>query len=452
MNLCKIILIHTPHESSSKCCRYLSVHILYSALLRFETTKLRVVFNASSKDMHNLSLNDTLLSGPKLQSDIVSLLFKFRLHSVVFTADIKQIYRQILITDKHRDYQRIIWRFSPSDPITEFRLNTVTFGISSSLFLAIRTLLQLCKDENHRYPLAAAALAECTYVDRHFNRLLKKLSAYKGNSLNFSKPVGLSYASGQVTLPICLFIVQNRTQINPPSVDLETDTTVKILGLQWLPGLDIFSYKINLTEKPLTKRTLFSDLARMFNPLGFITPITIFAKIMIQYLWSLGLDWDSPIPDKLSILWKTYKSELHLLSAIKIPRRLIIDNLFACEIHGFADASEKAYAAVVYFRVSQSPNNVQTFFICAKSKVAPFKQISIPRLELYAALLRSSLINFVQKTYKECISFTNSFAWSDSSVVLSWIRSSPHRWKTFVSNRVSSIQDKIPPACWHHVN
>lgn len=418
------------------------------------TTKLRVVFNASSKDTNNLSLNDTLLTGPKLQSDIVSLLFKFRLHPVVFTADIKQMYRQILITDKHRDYQRILWRFSPSDSITEYRLNTVTFGISSSPYLAIKTLLQLCKDEQRRFPLAAVALAECTYVDD----ILAGASSIEEALCLQRQLIDLLQSGGfelrkwtSNSSDLLAHLPESYLEINPLSLDLETDTTVKILGLQWLPVLDVFTYRINLTNKPLTKRTMLSDLARMFDPLGFITPITIYCKIMIQHLWSVGLDWDSPLPDDISSLWENYKSELQLLSSLQIPRRTITDKFLTCEIHGFADASEKAYAAVVYLRISHSPCNIQTFFVCAKSKVAPLKRISIPRLELCAALLLSNLIHYVQETYKKYMCFTDTFAWSDSSVVLSWIRSSPHRWKTFVSNRVSTIQDKLPAACWHHV-
>ncbi|XP_063931848.1 uncharacterized protein LOC135143838 [Zophobas morio] len=117
------------------------------------TTKLRVVFNGSASLPHQSSLNDHLYVGPKLQRDLISILLTFRLHKVVFVADIKMMYRQILITLEHRDYQRIIWRFSPNEPLADFRLRTVTYGLSSAPYLAIRTLLQLANDAEKKKPL-----------------------------------------------------------------------------------------------------------------------------------------------------------------------------------------------------------------------------------------------------------------------------------------------------------
>lgn len=105
------------------------------------STKIRVVFNASSKCPSQLSLNDHLLTGQKLQRDILSILLRFRVHEYVITADIKQMYR-IWVSPEHQDYQRIVWRFSPAENIQDFGLRTLTYGISSAPFLALRTLKQ----------------------------------------------------------------------------------------------------------------------------------------------------------------------------------------------------------------------------------------------------------------------------------------------------------------------
>lgn len=415
------------------------------------TTKLRVVFDASSKCP--VSLNDTLLTGPKLQQDIVSILMNFRLPTVVFTADIKQMYRQILITESHRDYHRILWRFSPNDPVQDFHLNTVTYGVSSAPFLAIRSLIQLADDEKERFPLASAILAKDTYVDDvvcgcdsldEARRLQSQLiSLLKCGGFELRK-----WASNQPTL--LNNIPPDHCQTNCLSFDND-DVTVKILGLKWLPTSDTFFYEIAPIDRPCTKRTILSEMAKVFDPLGFLTPLTFFAKHLIQILWSLGLQWDESPPSTVLKLWIRYKSELSYLTKIIIPRHIVESNFLNCELHGFADASSKGYAAAAYVRFLLPNEHVKVYLVCAKSKVAPLKTISIPRLELCAAVLLSKLMKFCMNTYSEKIHFSHIFAWTDSMVVLSWIKSSPHRWKTFVSNRVSCIQENISPECWHHV-
>ncbi|XP_050295689.1 uncharacterized protein LOC126735663 [Anthonomus grandis grandis] len=120
-------------------------------------------------------------------------------------------------------------------------------------------------------------------------------------------------------------------------------------------------------------------------------------------------------------------------------------------MHGFCDSSEKAYAAVVYFRIITYDDNVQTYLLCSKSRVAPLKTISIPRLELCSAVLLADLMSSVKKALADSINISSLFAWTDSTVALSWIKSSPHKWTTFVSNRVSYIQEKLSADCWAHV-
>ena len=127
--------------------------------------KLRVVFDASAKTAGGVSLNDKLLVGPKLQADIVRVLLEFRLNQVCLSTDVKQMFRNILILPEHRKFQQILWRRAPDEPIQEYVLNTVTYGLAPSPFLAIRTLHQLAIEEGSRFPLAAEALLPNTYVD-----------------------------------------------------------------------------------------------------------------------------------------------------------------------------------------------------------------------------------------------------------------------------------------------
>lgn len=128
-------------------------------------TKLRVVFDASAQCSNGLSLNQTLLIGPKLQLDVMAILLRFRSSTVTITADVKQMFRQVWLDLCQCDYQRIVWRFSEEECISDYRLKTVTFGITPSPYLAIRCLLQLATEGENKYSLAAAALKSSLYVD-----------------------------------------------------------------------------------------------------------------------------------------------------------------------------------------------------------------------------------------------------------------------------------------------
>ena len=137
----------------------------HSVLRNGDPKKNRVVFNASQRISNGLSLNDCLLPGPKLQTDLTLILTLWRFSRFVFITDIVKMFRQILVAKQDVDCQRIVWRSHESQPIRDYRLLAVVYGTSSAPFLAIRTLHQLATDEQHRYPRAAEVLRNRTYVD-----------------------------------------------------------------------------------------------------------------------------------------------------------------------------------------------------------------------------------------------------------------------------------------------
>ncbi|XP_023312160.1 uncharacterized protein LOC108913397 [Anoplophora glabripennis] len=416
--------------------------------------KLRVVFDASAKANNHFSLNDTLYPGPKLQSDINNILLRFRTHEVVFTCDIRQMYRQILIIPEHRKYQLIRWRFRSSDPIQTYQLNTVTYGINSSPYLAIRTLLQLAEEGKQTFPLASAALKNDIYVDdlvcgassietvlQLRNQLIALLQTgcFELRKWSSNHPMVLE------DIPIA------HRQQQDLNFDSDSNTTVKVLGLQWHSSSDSFIFKVTPRESLCTKRSILSEVARIYDPMGFLSPLTLFAKRLLQRLWTLGIDWDTIPPDDVQKVWSQYKLELPCLGSLRIPRQLLNTSSNSCQLHAFCDASEVGYACVIYLRLTDQTNQVSVHLVIAKSKVAPLKCLSIPRLELCAAVLLSKLVNFVLTTYQSTLTFDQVVAWSDSTVALTWIRSSPHRWKSFVANRTTFIQERLAPSCWRYV-
>ncbi|XP_063218586.1 uncharacterized protein LOC134528849 [Bacillus rossius redtenbacheri] len=236
----------------------------------------------------------------------------------------------------------------------------------------------------------------------------------------------------------------------PFSLDSD-DCVIKVLGLQWNPVSDTYSYKIQPSSGNATKRTILSNLARIFDPLGWLTPLSMFAKHLIQVLWARNLGWDTEPPDDILSNWKNFNTQLSQLSSVTIPRLIRGQAGGSYQLHGFSDSSEIGYAAVVYLRIDNPDGTVLVHLLIAKSKVAPLKVQSLPRLELCGALLLARLLHHVIDAYGATLHFSSVTAWTDSQVTLAWINSSPHELKTFVANRVSHIQELTRPEWWKHV-
>jgi hypothetical protein len=417
------------------------------------TTKIRVVFDASSKCSNKLSLNDTLHVGPKLLNDLVVLLLNFRVHKFVLIADVKQMYRQILIQDSHKDFQRIVWRFSEIEPVQEYRLNTVTYGVNSAPYLAIRTIHQIAEDEKLNFPVASKIVKTDVYMDDVVtgSDTIENSRLLQAELLGLFHSAGMELRKWSSNTPLLLENVDQELNQKELSFDQDSHSSIKVLGLNWLPNSDTFAYTVKTIDRPCTKRIILSDLARIFDPLGFLAPLTLWAKHLMQQLWCLGIQWDETPSVEIVEKWNHFKTQLSSIRNIKIPRRIVTDHQISCQLHGFCDASNIGYGAVVYCRIVDSENNRHSFIVCAKSKVAPLKTLSIPKLELCGAHLLAKLMSFVVDTYSPKFKINNIFAWSDSIVALTWIKSSPHRWRTFVANRVSDIQDRITPESWNHV-
>ncbi|KMQ84502.1 gag-pol polyprotein precursor, partial [Lasius niger] len=202
------------------------------------------------------------------------------------------------------------------------------------------------------------------------------------------------------------------------------------------------------TGVPPTKRTILSQTARLFDPLGWLAPIVIRAKLVIQAAWLQRLEWDAPLAVEEAATWTTLEEELPLVEQIRIPRWFRGDPGSLVKIYGFSDASEQAYAAVVYLRVIEG-GLPHISLVMAKTRVAPLKRVSLPRLELCAASLLAKLASHVCSTLS--LETSPVFLWTDSTVALSWIRGHPAKWTTFVANRVAEIQRLNRDAKWRHV-
>jgi transposase InsO family protein len=411
------------------------------------TTKLRVVFNASYKTNNNQSINDNLLVGPKLQQDLFCILIRFRIHKIIITADIKKMYRQIQLHSDHRKYQQIFWRNTPDEPIKTYQLHTVTYGFASSSFLAARCLQELASAEEKSHPKAAEVILRDFYVDdlitgadtvENANAIFKEINTI----LNKGGFELHKIHSNQLS-------ISDRAMEN--NISLDKQPTTKTLGVIWDCDSDTIKYSIHLKpnqSKTITKREILSVIARIFDPLGLVGPATISGKIIMQKLWATKLNWDESLPIELHTTWNYFLQNFHALGDIRIPR-LVISHQNHIEIHGFCDASQRAFGACVYLRAKISDGNYQTQLLCSKNKVAPLSGLTVPRLELCGALLLTRLVNKIKKSLH--ITIQDCHYWSDSSIILAWINMSPGQLKPFIAHRIAEIQDSSTSNKWHHV-
>ncbi|KAL0828965.1 hypothetical protein ABMA28_003856 [Loxostege sticticalis] len=424
--------------------------------LRGEKTKVRVVFNASSKGINNVSLNDDLLTGPKLQQDLRHILMRWRRHEICIVSDLVKMYRQVLVNKDHANFQRILWRDHPIEPIKHYKLLTLTFGTACAPYLAVKTLQRLAEDEQERWPIAS----QITKTDFYIDDLMTGCDT-ESQALQIYEEMSQLMTSGGFTLQkwtsnskkILQHIVEdNQSTKESNSVPIKSDNMLKVLGVSWNRDTDNFEYSINLPEhkSSITKRLILSDIARLYDPLGWIAPVVINAKLIIQKLWKADIDWDQEVPGEVLTEWMEYRNELLKVKDILIPRWLGSSQDSKTELHAFSDASQVAYAAAVYCRTVDANNHVHVTLITAKTKVAPIaKQVSIPRLELCGAALAAKLLSEVSQVMG--IPKENLYAWTDSTIVLAWLKGSPSRWTTFVSNRISTILTILDVDQWGHV-
>ena len=441
-------------EKSPEVTFYLPMHAVYKS--SSSTTKIRAVFDASARSSTGTSLNDTLLVGPTVHPPLVDVLLRFRLHVVALTADVSKMYRAIELTDTDKDLHRYVWRSSPHENLKDYRMTRVTFGVSASSFAANMAVKRNAIDYSHEYPMAAEVVQKSFYVDDCLTGAIDSKLA-----LTLQRQLTELFARGGFVL--------RKWNSNDPSVlekipvELRDSCGVhtfpedsqysKTLGIEWNVSADQFRLSITKTpsSRTVTKRNLVSDVAKVYDALGLFSPIIVKMKIALQRLWELKLDWDDPAPDYVIEVWSQWRKEFPALATVCIPRCYspVGFNASSVQLHGFSDASEDAYAGVVYLRLIDSSGRVHTTLVMSKTQVAPIKRLSIPRLELCGAQLLTKLLCHAQRVLE--IPISSVFAWTDSTVVLSWLTGNPRRFKTYVGNRISFILDQIPPDRWKHV-
>lgn len=222
-----------------------------------------------------------------------------------------------------------------------------------------------------------------------------------------------------------------------------------MLGLEWHPDGDYLCCALSLEKAPVyTKRGILSLVARIFDPLGLFGPAVFLAKFIMQRTWLHGLSWDDPLPLDIKDEWAAFVADLPSLLSIRVPRHFNSRRNAPCYLLGFCDASQRGYAAVVYVRIGDVPVGNSVFLVGTKTKLASTKSMTIPRLELNAALLLARWLNRIRDILVAQLNIVDIRTWSDSMIVLSWLKVPHESVKVYVSNRVNQIRTLLPDCRW----
>ena len=428
-------------ELSSPLQYYLPMHAVFKH--SSSSTKLRVVFDGSAATTTGISLNQTLAVGPTIQPTLSNILLKFRTYPIALNGDISKMFREIKLSPADKDLHRFIWRATPDQPLTDYRMTRVTFGVSASPYLAVRTLQKTAEDHGEDYPNASRHIKESFYVDDFLggaHSIQDAIQLYQDLRTVLLKG-GFNLCKWRSSSPEVLDNIPLQLQEKSPlkeETTTQTSSYSKALGLAWDSGKDLMSPSICVPSTyRSTKRGLISDVDKTYDILGWIAPTVLSMKVLYQQLWQSGHEWDEEVPSELRELHARWRSELPLISEKRLPRYYSPPHLSIIrqELHGFCDSSLKAFGAVVYCRTVYHDHPPTVSLVTAKTTVARLKPLTVPKLELCGAvLLTKILVNTAQVLN---VPQDRYHAWTDSAIVLAWLDGNPRQYKVFVSNRTS---------------
>lgn len=406
-------------------------YIPHHGVQKSRSEKVRVVYDASAHAYKGaLSLNDCLLKGPSLMNLLAEVLFTFRLHAVVLLADIEKAFLQIEVAEEDRDLLRFLW-YDQEGNLEVFRFNRVPFGTGPSPFLLNATLRHHLENVVEDQALLQLLLRSL-YVDDLLTGGETTEFVLKLRSL-------LEEILGQAAMKLHGWDSNSAEVREALGVVDQSDDNV-VLGLLWNRVRDDMG--INL-EKLLkckggsTKRELLRATAQFYDPHGLLNPVVLIPKLLFCRVCRLKTHWDDLLPEDVSSEWIEWMSQLSLLEGVRWQRHALLPNHDRLELHGFSDASQLAYAAVVYIKSSRGEESECNLIMC-KNRVSPQKKLSIPRLELMGALLLARLMAVVVAFLKH-LKIDSIVYYSDSMNVLYWIRTEHRMWAVFVACRIKEI-------------
>ncbi|XP_057700916.1 uncharacterized protein LOC130921262 [Corythoichthys intestinalis] len=420
--------------------------------------KLRVVFDCSAK-FHGISLNDTLLTGPDLINSLVGVLCRFRKETVAVICDIERMFHQFFVTPAHRTYLRFLWWEHgnlESEP-REYQMAVHLFGAASSPGCANFGLKYLAQKHQSDYPAAASFVQNGFYVDDGLVSVptVKEASALIVEAQELCRKGGLrlhKFNTNNQEVLSCVHPADRTVKTDCFDLTLNPASVEHALGVRWLMESDSFSFSISLKDRPYTRRGILSVVASLYDPLGFVAPFVLSGKRILQEMCRRSIGWDDLLPEDLYPRWEEWKTGLQSLGGFFIPRCYHppdFGKVVKMELHHFSDASSVGYGACSYLKYTNNENKIHCSLVMAKTRVAPTKITSIPRLELSAAVTAARLSNLLKSELN--MDIDEEYFWTDSQVTLAYINNDARRFHVFVANRIQLIKGYSSPEQWHYI-
>jgi hypothetical protein len=424
---------------------------------RTDPQKCRVVFDCAAQ-YKGISLNDAILQGPNFLNNLAGVLIRFRKDPVAVVGDIKAMFHQCFVLAKDRRFLRFLWwpAGDTSKKPRVYAMKVHLFGGKSSPSVVNYCMRKIADDNEEAFSeLAINKMRRNFYMDDLISSVATEDEAKQliSEMQSLLQTGGFDLGKFMSTSRAVIETVDEEKrakslqELNLQDSELPQESA---LGLKWNVEGDFFTYTVNLYDKPLTKRGLLSATASLYDPLGLVAPVLLVPKLIQQDLCRMELDWDDSLPDDKADEFCEWREKTAELSSLQIPRCFQLGPSAESdrELHVFTDASEFAYGAAAYLKVITA-TDVHVSLVMGKSRVAPLKTISIPRLELTAAVVGARLSQFIL----EEIDFNNIsvYFWSDSMTVLRYLRNVSTRFKTFVAHRVQQIQDATDVNAWNYV-
>ncbi|XP_075250799.1 uncharacterized protein LOC142343002 [Convolutriloba macropyga] len=414
--------------------------------------KVRRVANAASI-FQGQSLNSNLLKGPDLLSNLTGVIMRFRENRIALCADIEQMFMQVKVDPTDRPYLRFLWK--KNGRIETYEYTSHIFGATDSPCIASYALRRSAQDNAKTYPSVQKVIERNIYMDDLYVAVSSPNEA--SNIVHETRKV---LATGGFNLTKWNSNSQQVLDLLNPDIRLNPETSApqsqKVLGLPWFPEADTFVieqklfHKIKLDEKT-SQRKLLRFVASIFDPLGIIAPFTIRFRNVLQAAWNHGPKWDKPLQIDENSDFENLKKELSSFKDVHLPRKLLNEiPISSIELHTFTDASELALSAVSYLRIEHIDESVSVAFVIGKARVAPIKRMTIPNLELQAAVYGAQLAQFVRDEMD--IEIHKQVFWSDSTTVLYWLRTPEIRHRIFIANRLAKILDVSSAQDWFYIS
>ena len=421
--------------------------------------RIRVVFDCSAK-FQKTSLNEKLLTGPDLTNTLVGVLCRFRKGQIAIMCDVERMFHQFRVASQHQDYLRFLWWEGGNMEIepSVFRMKVHLFRAASSPGCANFGLKHLAEQGEGKYSQAALEFVQRNfYVDDGLISVDTEIEA-----VHLVKEAIELCNSGRLHLhkfitnskEVIATIPEGECALGATDLDmaLGEPKIERALGIQWCVASDQFHFRTQAKENPFTRRGVLSTVASIFDPLGFVAPVILLGKKILQRMCHDKISWDEPVPEDLRPHWESWLQDLHNLSSVKIPRcytPTTHQDIKRYELHHFSDASASGYGACSYLRSITKSGDAHCTLVMGKARVAPTKVTTIPRLELTAAVVATRVGHLLKRE----LDFENveEFYWTDSKVVLGYINNDTRRFHVFVANRIQQIKSSTRPDQWRYV-